>query len=395
MIKLYDDPPPGQPRGMTVVKRLEEEIETLTQLITGTTTTSQEAVAKARGVFDEIKSRRGLVSEVLDLFKQRNALQAGLKEKDRVIQQKSEELANKSRLVETVTKDLEGKIAALNDKLGSLDSRLTSAHEKYQKDLDQAREEWQRQRDELNKNIVVKTREITKLQREKDKMKQQIAELRRRIRQAQPRGDPMKVARTPDGKVMRVVQDQEFCYISLGSKDHVTPGLTFTVYPPTGIPEDGKGKASIVVADVGQDTSGCRIVRQDRDNPIIEGDLVANLAFDPARTYTFVIEGAFDLHGKGRATPEGAAEARVLIKQFGGKVDTEVSIDTDFLILGTEPSRPTQPPEGAPPQVWQAYRDQLKVYERFNETMADAQNLQVPILNTNKFLAFIGYAPGG
>jgi len=395
MIKRYDTPEPGERRGITVVKRLEGKIETLTQLITGTTTTAEGAADKADAAFREIKSRRGLVSEVLDLFKQRNALQADLKDRDSRIRQKTDELAEKSRLVERLTKDFEGKIAAQKEQVDLLEARLTAAHEKYQKDLEQAREEWQRQRDELNKNIVVKTRQIAKLQRQLDKMKQQIANLRDRIREAQPRGDPMKVARTPDGKVMSVVQEQEFCYISLGSKDRVTPGLTFTVYPPTGIPADGKGKASIVVAEVGEDTSGCRIVQQDRDDPIVDGDVIANLAFDPTRTYTFVVEGVFDLHGKGRATSEGAEEARALIKQFGGKVARQVSIDTDFLILGTEPARPQQPPEGAPSQVWQAYRDQLKIYERFNETMADAQNLQVPVLNTNKFLAFIGYTPGG
>jgi aspartate-semialdehyde dehydrogenase len=109
--------------------------------------------------------------------------------------------------------------------------------------------------------------------------------------------------------------------------------------------------------------------------------------------YTFVVEGEFDLYGTGRATPEGTKDAKVLIRRYGGRVIDQIGMDTDFIVIGSEPTRQQQPAETASAQEWKAYREQLKVYERFNEIKLLAESMQIPILNPNKFLAFIGYAP--
>ena len=146
------------------------------------------------------------------------------------------------------------------------------------------------------------------------------------------------------------------------------------------------------VYDVSEDISECRIASERLDNPISAGDLVANVAFDTQRNYKFIIEGEFDLRGVGDPSGEQVREVEILIRRSGGEIVDEVTIETDFVVLGEEPTRPPRPPESAPPTDWTIYQQQLRRYERYHEVMRTAQSMQVPILNTNRFLAFIGYA---
>ena len=83
----------------------------------------------------------------------------------------------------------------------------------------------------------------------------------------------------------------------------------------------------------------------------------------------------------------------MLIKRYGGKIAEDVGIDTDFVIRGERPKLREEPAEFAPPQERHEYRDQLKVVERFDSQDALARSLHVPVLSTNRFLAFIGYSP--
>jgi hypothetical protein len=191
---------------------------------------------------------------------------------------------------------------------------------------------------------------------------------------------------------LRVITGENLCYINLGSKDSVAAGMSFTVYPPTGVEKSGEGKASLVITEVYKTTSECRLRDQQRDDPVVAGDLVANVAFDPTRTHIFVVAGNFDLHGAGMPTPGGAEEVRTLIRQFGGKLADEVDINTDFVILGEKPVSKEEPP-GLDPQARQVFREQAKAIEHFDQIQNRASELHIPMLNTNRFLAFVGYAP--
>ena len=82
-----------------------------------------------------------------------------------------------------------------------------------------------------------------------------------------------------------------------------------------------------------------------------------------------------------------------MIQRFGGKVAEELDVQTDYLVLGAEPAPPVKPKEEAPQPVWETYREQLKVYERYLNIKKMAEDLNVPILNTNRFLDFVGFVP--
>ena len=114
---------------------------------------------------------------------------------------------------------------------------------------------------------------------------------------------------------------------------------------------------------------------------------------DRSRKHAFVVEGKFDLYGKGQPSSSGAAEVRALIIRHGGTLMDEVDVGTDFVIMGPRPDRPPRLPEDASVQVRQAYQERLKKHQRYFDVKQKALDLRIPILNTNRFLDLIGFTP--
>jgi hypothetical protein len=201
----------------------------------------------------------------------------------------------------------------------------------------------------------------------------------------------LQVARQADGKILKVVSADDVCYINLGEGDRVRPGMTFSVYSDKGIPRDGEGKATIVVTSVEKSISECRIVSRRGQAPVLKDDLIGNVAFSALRDYKFMVFGRFDLYGTGEATAEQAGIVKNLVREFGAQITDDVTIETDFIVLGQEPTRPPTPREGASDQ--EEYNRRLQQYRKYQEIQDVAQRLRIPILNTSRFLAFTGYQP--
>lgn len=385
--------------GQTVVAQLRGEVEGLIREVSQTSTTARDALDKTQGVRLEVQTQRrqenkpeswsGLVEELRlatkqagDLAKEKEALKQKIGEAQAEIEKVQAAAASRE-------KQLQDNIAGLNTQIAAADKKATDAREEYKKQLDEFRREAEQAQAELNKNIAQKTRQIQEMQANINRLQDQVTKLQETRKPTSIAG--AAAARKPDGQVLRT--SGEVCYINLGSSDRIEPGMTFSIYPQTGIPETGEGKGALVVSSVQKNVSECRISKLAKGEAVLAGDLIANLAYDPTRTYNFVVEGTFDLYGSGQPSLAGADEVKMLIKRFGGKVGEDVTVDTDFIVMGTEPPRPPRPAESAAPQVWQVWRDQMKIYDRYNAVRQQAQSLNIPILTTNSFLAFVGYAP--
>lgn len=250
---------------------------------------------------------------------------------------------------------------------------------------------------EKDKKIAAKVDELLAKDtevREKEKQIRTLDDAMRKLKPQLKAGELM--LRRPDGKVARALLDKNICYIDLGERERITPGLPFSVYAAqTGIPDTGAPKGKIVVINVGATTSECRIVESSREDPILENDLIANVVYNPTRTYNFVVEGDFDLYNEGRTDLTGNRQVKTLIEGFGGKVEDEVTITTDFVVLGEEPERPPKPEEGAEgtTAAWQIYNDKMKKVEHYQQVKVLAGTISIPVLNTNRFLAFTGFVP--
>jgi hypothetical protein len=199
----------------------------------------------------------------------------------------------------------------------------------------------------------------------------------------------------PDGKVLLVDDQAKTVHINLGSDDHVYMGLTFSVYDKNRpIPGSGKGKAEIEVYNVDKNVSVARVVRSEPKDPIVVDDIVANLVWDSKKTNTFVVAGDFDLNGDGVKDPDALEKIRRLVENWGGKVSDSVSVNTDFVVLGTPPDVPQKPTL----EQTETYPNAMEKYERAVERLAkykliqgQAEALSIPILNADRFLYFVGY----
>jgi len=224
-----------------------------------------------------------------------------------------------------------------------------------------------------------------------DRMKQAQDE----VAKIEPGPDRGVLAQQPDAKVILVDGKARVVHLNIGSNEHVYPGLTFTVYDRgASVPKDGKGKAEIQVFDVSKTYSAARIVEPDIKNPILQGDVVANLIWDADRTNVFVLAGDFDLDNDGQIDTDGIDKIERLVKKWGGEMSDSVSVDTDFLVLGKQPTvlrKPSIEEEEIDPRATARHEASLARLSRYNQLRDQAQSLWIPVFTYDKFLHFVGY----
>jgi len=244
-------------------------------------------------------------------------------------------------------------------------------------------------REEMNKQLLKSQAELQMAQDRIQKI------LKESVWPVQPPPDKEVKAFEPDGKIILVDDQAKTVQINLGTNDHIYRGLTFAVYDRgQPIPKNGKGKADIEVYNIGDSFSAARIIRSDKKNPIVADDIIANLIWSPTKANIFVVAGDFDLTGDGVPEDDAVAKIRVLVEKWGGKVADTVTMNTDYVILGTLPVVPPKPTM----QDTEKYPNAMEKYERavqqaagYKDIQSQAQALSIPILNADRFLYFIGY----
>ena len=229
------------------------------------------------------------------------------------------------------------------------------------------------------------------LEMTQDKMKTLQDELNKIV----PLPDSEVVAHKSDGKIILVDNSAKVVHLNIGRDDRVYPGLTFAVYDKNmPIPKDGKGKAEIEVFSVDKNISTARIIKSEIKRPIILDDIVANLIWDSDKTNIFSMEGEFDLDGDGKIENDAADKLKTLIEKWGGKVANDISIETDFLILGKQPSvlvRPSATELEMDPMATERYEASRQKRDHYQDIQKQAQALLIPVFNYERFLFFIGY----
>ncbi len=229
------------------------------------------------------------------------------------------------------------------------------------------------------------------LEMTQERMKSQQEELQKIV----PLPDGEIVAHKSDGKIILVDNQAKIVHLNIGRDDRVYPGLTFTVYDKNmPIPRDGKGKAEIEVYSVEKNISTAQIIKSEIKRPIILDDLVGNLIWDSDRINVFAVEGEFDLDGDGRIEEDATDKIKSLIEKWGGKIANSISIETDFLVLGSPPSilrRPTLTELEMDPMATERYEVSRQKRTQYDEIQTQAQALLIPVFNYERFLFFIGY----
>jgi len=280
-------------------------------------------------------------------------------------------------------------LATATGATASSEAARQQAIQDYEKKLSDMRDQQEAER----RNNVLENEQLKEQLAQKD---ERIGVLTSEIDKLRPTSNT-NVGREPAGTVVRAATGTGEVYISLGRKDHVTPGLTFAVYDPqSGVrfdtDEDAAGKGSIEVVEVGDDESLCRVTKTTKGQAIQTGDLIANPVYqhDKNRQFHFVVVGDFDLDGDGVATPAERDRLIRMVKSWGGVIDDKVTTQTDFLVAGTRPPSPIVTSD-EPPAPGSVADERLKKQQAYDDTIEEAKRSSVPILNANRFLAMIGY----
>ncbi|MBL7133397.1 MAG: hypothetical protein ISS78_04810 [Phycisphaerae bacterium] len=389
MIRDYEEKARGGKFPETVVSQLVTQANKLTQKINGVVTTPEDAIRKTDALHTEIGTFGGLIEMVRSAYKQRNDKEAeanAFKAQRNDAQDERDKV--KSSYDELVSQYKDWKDRS-NTEMESLKKKMGELTAEQAKLLAQAKRAWDQIRQVKDKKIAELTDRLHAADNKTREAKETITVYKGKIDKMRSRAETIT---KPDGKILSVAEGG-FCFINLGATEGVETGFTFAVYPQSGIPKDGASKGSITVMSVGQDVSRCRVVKQDKVSPAIPDDLVANVAFDSVRKWRFLIEGNFDLHGTGRPTPQGAVEAKLLLKRLGAVIADKVEVDVDFVVMGAEPPIPTRPEEDDPPAIWEAWRIAVKVQKRYGQVKKLAGDLGIPIRNTNWLVDMTGYTP--
>jgi hypothetical protein len=108
----------------------------------------------------------------------------------------------------------------------------------------------------------------------------------------------------------------------------------------------------------------------------------------------FVVAGQFDLDDDGNIDYGAADKIKALIEKWGGKVADNVSVDTDFVVLGKPPEvlrKPNFEQMEVDPMAMEKYEASLQKRTSYKQVQDRAKVLSVPVFNTERFLYFIGY----
>lgn len=314
-------------------------------------------------------------------------LAAAQQSKQQLIAAQKEQLDQKDKQIA----EANAKAEAAQGDATKFQQEATQANATLSQSLTSDQKKLQDQNGDLTKQLAAANKKVTDLNNQLQAIKTKL-----RLTRVDP-AEP--IIQQPDGHIIRV-PGTNTCFIDIGARQSVSKGLTFEVYdrekgiPPLG---DGRsdtnlpvGKASIEVFAVGPDTSECRITKLERGQQLVVGDLISNLVFDPNTKYNFVVYGDFDLSNTGAASPTDTEIIKRLITQWGGKLEDHVDVNTDFVIMGTEPEIPPINDPNNPEQQLRHQQAQQR-FEKYQSVVREAVQLNVPIMNQNRFLYFIGY----
>ncbi|MEO0477635.1 MAG: hypothetical protein AAF085_16950, partial [Planctomycetota bacterium] len=209
----------------------------------------------------------------------------------------------------------------------------------------------------------------------------------------------------PDAEVASVFgANQTDLFITLGRRDGIVMGMNFEVYDPLPVikltdTDEARGKATIEVYGLKDDSATCRVVRRDPGAAVNPGDPIVNIAYDPNMEIKMYAFGEFDIERDGGVNDIGRIEA--LIKESAAELvtvtKTEAGIpiltpDITYVILGEKPELPEEPGRDVfDPVIIAEYQAKVAANEAYFQILDQATILRIPVLSQDRFLDLNGY----
>ena len=341
--------------------------------LVGTETPSEIKLTSMQAAIDALSKR---IMTLVDVVKQDGQTAAGL---------------------QTQIKGLEGQIDAakteharqvkqLQDNLNDEKTRLTAARESALAVAKQAEDDKQRTMDRL----INERRDWAEARK---KLEDKVGRLGNDLKELADQTKPFREVPTEtgiDGHVISVAEQGVIAYADLGKQDGVLLGMPFSIFSPSelGRPKpEPKGRCRVV--KIMANSCEIRIYQSQPENPIVTGDVLYSPIYDRERRLRFALVGKMDIDDNGT---DDAEQLKALIQQFGGRIDAALTVQSDYLVLGEEPSVPPAPGAGASPMEQQVYGEARKKFIEYHKSMTDAQSFGIPVLSMNRFLGLVGIA---
>lgn len=377
---------------------LKSDTKALVQKITGQSSLAAgSAISAADRAYENPVVKEITASGRFGLAKELETLAATIAEQRKAIGTHKSNLDEKVKAVgatedsaKTRQGEHEKQLTELHEKIKKLDEALAEEKQNRDKSVEEVQASLEQTKNELQKDLVEKEKRLEELVLEIAEKDKKIFRLEDELKRRS--GQKTDLVNKADGQIEKIARNTGICYVNVGKKDQIQPGMTFAVYSKKGVKKENI-KGNLVVTNVSDNFSECKIVKENKDAPIVVGDDVANIAYHPVRKHVFVVQGRFDLHGTGSPTQVGAEEVRRVIRKAGGMLGDEVGYQTDYIVMGKEPAKPSKPEEDAPTSAQQAYQKQLRRYKEYQDIRTRAASMRIPILNTNRFILLTGYEP--
>lgn len=354
----------------------------------------------------ELEKAKTPNDEALALYKQtateRDALKLTASQQEKSIQGTAKTIDELNSQLTAVRKSLAD---ATTERQAAIDAAkkdiapLTNATTEYDKSIEDVQKITHDSKDDVERNYRARIDEmqlnIDGLGKERDTLRSRLEQAEKKLSEFEVKPeDPSSLV---DGHVIEIGGPDATVYLDIGRKHRVVPGMTFEVFTTADQVQNNKqgklrGKASVQVLRVTEDTSTARVTRSSANQPINRNDVLINAVYSPTYTYRMMVYGKFDVNNDGKVSTGEASVIRNRIQEWGGKViDSEkVTGDLDFVVMGNPPPEPLPLSSSAGDIEVQAYTQAKNDYDTYNRIMKEATEAKIPVLNWNRFQVLTG-----
>ena len=211
---------------------------------------------------------------------------------------------------------------------------LSEEKSRLEKELERVKSETATAIKQLNDALdalrVAKDDERKKFEMEIAAHYSKISELEQRIKILTPKPPLTLMSCEPDGEIILADNKLGHAYIDLMRRDGLRVGMIFDVFRYIkGGRTKTKGKIEVKVVNDDKPSQAAIIeCLEPEDDPIVKGDHIISPLFDKKKVRVFVFAGDLvnPLYTKYEMTKK--------IQEMGAKVAPEVTVETDFLVVG-------------------------------------------------------------
>ena len=346
-------------------------------------------VAKLLNRISALKSEvAGLQGQVTDLTGELSTEKANAQQQQEAAEQARADLARLSDNRTAMESELRGQVASMSSTIADISADNDQLKSLIDSSILEVQDSYNQQIERLNTRIAELNAETSVLDRTIADQQVTIVALRGE----RPPDIPLTDA---DATIVAQIPDQDKVYLDIGRNANLVKGMSFTVFDPDTLvklegPDLDRGKATVDIINVDETTAVGLIVDRKPRAVIRDGDALVNIVFDPRRKYSFLVFGQYDLDFDGELDDYGLDQVKSLVLESNGRLIDTIGFTTDFIVLGVEPELPTRPDDELDLLKMREYRVALENYQAYQDRIAAARELGIPVLNQNRFLDLVG-----